>query len=194
MQAQVVEKMRNVYRVCRDIALFPKNLSKVKRIVDGHTYFPEKRRKPKSIRLKENLAYLLKNHEVNIYYNSYGLDIVGFHNEKDYISHREFILNRYDGNNRFITSHTGEYNYITLLRDKYVFSAYLASTLGQEFVPKSVGIINKGKVYLTESKEWLSVNKFLEQNFVYVLKKIDGECADGVSLVKNFEGRIISSE
>lgn len=52
--------MRNVYRVCRDIALFPKNLSKVKRIVDGHTYFPEKRRKPKSIRLKENLAYLLK--------------------------------------------------------------------------------------------------------------------------------------
>ena len=82
MQAQVVEKMRNVYRVCRDIALFPKNLSKVKRIVDGHTYFPEKRRKPKSIRLKENLAYLLKNHEVNIYYNSYGLDIVGFHNEK----------------------------------------------------------------------------------------------------------------
>ena len=49
MQAQVVEKMRNVYRVCRDIALFPKNLSKVKRIVDGHTYFPEKRRKPKSI-------------------------------------------------------------------------------------------------------------------------------------------------
>lgn len=73
MQAQVVEKMRNVYRVCRDIALFPKNLSKVKRIVDGHTYFPEKRRKPKSIRLKENLAYLLKNHECNIYYNSYGL-------------------------------------------------------------------------------------------------------------------------
>ena len=194
MQAQVVEKMRNVYRVCRDIALFPKNLLKVKRIVDGHTYFPEKRRKPKSIRLKENLAYLLKNHEVNIYYNSYGLDIVGFHNEKDYISHREFILNRYDGNNRFITSHTGEYNYITLLRDKYVFSAYLASTLGQEFVPKSIGIINKGKVYLTESKEWLSVNEFLEQNFVYVLKKIDGECADGVSLVKNFEGRIISSE
>ena len=38
------------------------------------------------------------------------------------------------------------------------------------------------------------MNKFLEQNFVYVLKKIDGECADGVSLVKNFEGRIISSE
>ena len=34
----------------------------------------------------------------------------------------------------------------------------------------------------------------MEQNFVYVLKKIDGECADGVSLVKNFEGRIISSE
>lgn len=54
------------------------------------------------------------------YYTSYGLDIVGFHNEKDYISHREFILNRYDGNNRFITSHTGEYNYITL---KYYFDA-----------------------------------------------------------------------
>ena len=59
-----------------------------------------------------------------------------------------------------------------------MFSAYLASTLGQEFVPKSIGIINKGKVYLTESKEWLSVNEFWNK-ICLCIKKIDGECADG---------------
>lgn len=194
MQAKVIERMRNVYRLCRDVALFPKNLLKIKGIIDGDTYFPEKQRKSKKTRLIDNFVYLLKNHEVNIYYNSYGLDIVGFRNESDYISHRKFILKRYDGNNRFITSHTGEYNYITILRDKYVFSSYLASTIGQEFVPESVGIIDRGKVYLTKSKEWIHINEFFEKDFIYVLKKIDGECADGVSLVKNLGGRIISDE
>ena len=91
MQAQVVEKMRNVYRVCRDIALFPKNLSKIKGIVDGHTYYPEKKRKSRLKRKKDNLIYLIKNREVNIYYNSYGLDIEGFHKENDYISHRNLF-------------------------------------------------------------------------------------------------------
>ena len=192
MQAQVVEKMRNVYRVCRDIALFPKNLSKRKGIVDGHTYNPEKKRKSRLKRKKDNLIYLIKHREVNIYYTSYGLDIEGFHKENDYISHRKFILKRDQGNSSVITSETGEYNYKTLLRDKYVFAAYLASTIGREYVPESVGIIDQGKVFVTENKEWLSIEKFFEKEFIYVFKKIDGECADGVELVKNMNNQVLS--
>ena len=70
MEAQVVRVLKEVYRTFRDVLLFPKNLLRTGHIVNSVTYYPEKERKSRRRRLAENILYLLKYHEVNIYYNS----------------------------------------------------------------------------------------------------------------------------
>lgn len=190
MKAKVVGILKEIYRVFRDVLLFPKNLLRTGKMVNSVTYYPEKERKSKGRRLMENILYLLKYHEVNIYYNSYGLDVKELYNEKDYIPHRKFVLNRERGNQKVKSTETGEYNYIVLLRDKYVFAAYLASTIGKRYVPQSIGIIHNREVFLVNKNRWISDEEFFNCTFQYVFKKIDGECADGVSLVKVSRGMV----
>ena len=190
MKAKVITVLQEVYRVFRDIYLFPRNLFRIRKIVNGVSYYPDRVRKSKKRRFVDNIIYLLKYHEVNIYYNSYGLDVNGLCNEKDYIPHRKFVLSRERGNQKVKSTATGEYNYIVLLRDKYVFSAYLASVIGQKYIPKSVGILCNNSVFLVAENTWISHEKFFKYTARYVFKKIDGECADGVYLVEISNGMI----
>lgn len=188
MKAKVITVLQEVYRVFRDIYLFPRNLFRIRKIVNGVSYYPDRVRKSKERRFVDNIIYLLKYHEVNIYYNSYGLDVNGLCNEKDYIPHRKFVLSRERGNQKVKSTATGEYNYIVLLRDKYVFSAYLSSVIGQKYIPKSVGILHNNGVFLVAKNAWISHDEFFNYTARYVFKKIDGECADGVSLVEMSNG------
>lgn len=194
MEECVIKVLKEIYRLGRDIVLIPHNISVIKQLVNGISYYPEKERKSKSLRWFENLKYLLKNREANIYYNSYGLDVKNFRNAKDFISHRKFVLAREQGNQRKLKSQTGSYNYITLLRDKYLFSAYLQTTLGSKYIPETIGIINKGDIYLVGAKKWVLPKDFFSGTFTYVFKKIDGECADGVSLVRLSEEKVYHDE
>lgn len=188
MEVQVTKFLREVYRILRDIMLFPQNILRIARLINNKTYYPEKERKSKWKRIAENILYLLKYHEVNIYYNSYGLDVKDFHDENNYIPYRKFVLNRDIGNQKIKWTETGKYNYIVLLRDKYVFSAYLASTLGKQYIPQNIGILDNENVFLLEMNMWVSCEEFFSRTFRYVFKKIDGECAEGVYLVKVSEG------
>ena len=188
MEVQVTKFLREIYRIIRDVILFPMNLFHIKNVINNKTYYPEKERKSKGKRIAENILCLLKYHEVNIYYNSYGLDVKDFHDENNYIPHRKFVLSREQGNQKVKCTETGKYNYIVLLRDKYVFAAYLASTLGKKYIPQNIGVLDNKKVFLIETNTWVSREEFFSRTFQCVFKKIDGECAEGVYLVKVSDG------
>ena len=183
MREKVIKLLEKVYRLCRDIILFPKNLLSISSLINRESNYWECTRKTKKRMWMENFLYLLKYHEINIYYISYGFDVKDLKKQKEYIPHRQFVLKRDEKNQTMIHSHTGSYNYIVLLRDKYVFSAYISSVLGKKFVPETIALISNGKIFDEKEQEWISYGDFFKKDQKVVFKLIDGECADGVYLV-----------
>ncbi len=180
-----------VARKAKDVLLFPKRVAAISKVIAKPSYYPEMKRKSKGEMWRENFVWLIKNKEVNNLYTSYGMDVEGFCNAKDYIPHREFCITRNRGNQRDIQSNTGDYNYIVLLRDKYLFASFLSSTIGERYVVPSVALITQGKAYLVQEKRWTNIAELLQEGSRYVYKVVDGECADGVMCVEVKDGVVI---
>ena len=173
------------------ILKFPKRVIGINRVINKKTYYPEYERKSKCEMWKDNFFWLIKNRELNTFYTSYGLDVKGLHNAKDYLSNYEFTLTRTIGNQKLKYTHTGNYNYINMLRDKYVFSAYITSVLGEQYVPKTIALIDGNRVFDEKLRSWLKLEEFFLDKKKVVFKTIDGECADGVELVDIDKGYVI---
>lgn len=184
----IVKKMSNSIEVAaaitKDILLFPKRVVSISKVINKPTYYPEMERKTKREMWWDNFVWLCKNNEVNELYTSFGMDVKGFRELDDFIPHREFCVKRNLGNQREIQSITGDYNYIVLLRDKYLFASYLSSTIGEEYIVPTVALISQGKAYLAEKKQWTDPSVLLKEGSRLVYKIVDGECADGVMLVE----------
>ena len=168
----------------KDILLFPKHVLQLSSVINKPSYYPEMERKSKREMWWENFLWLCKNNEVNELYTSFGMDIKGFRKAEDFIPHREFCSIRDLGNQKKIQTITGDYNYIVLLRDKYLFAAYLSSVLGEEYVVPTMALISQGKAYMVEERTWVDPTALLGEGSCNVYKGIDGECADGVMLVE----------
>lgn len=178
----------------KDVILFPKRVLTISKVINKPTYYPEKERKSKMEMWWENFVWLCKNREVNELYTSFGMDIKGFRDPDDYLPHRQFCITRNHGNQKDIQSITGDYNYIVLLRDKYLFANYLASTIGKESVVSTVALITMGKAYIVEEMDWKDPVVLLMEGSRFVYKVVDGECADGVMLVEVKNGYIYIDE
>lgn len=174
--------------------IFPREVMKIGRIINKPSYYPELERKSRREMWLDNFKWLVKNKELNSFYTSYGLDIKGLHRPEDFIPHHEFCRARNAGNQRIKYSVTGHYNYIVLLRDKYAFSSYLSSTIGEQYVVKNVALLRKGKAFLTDKKSWDSPEKLLLDGSKLIYKKIDGECAEGVMLVRVDGNTVIAGD
>lgn len=173
---------------------FPQRVLAINRIINKKTYYPEMKRKSKLKMWKENFLWLLKEKELNSFYTSYGLDVENFRNPSDYLPNYEFTYNRTLGNQRLKYSHTGNYNYLVLLRDKYVFASYMSSSLGEKVVPKTLGVIVGKEVFDYEKHSWSGLENYFSENKEVVFKYVDGECANGVALVKIHDGKVLTSE
>lgn len=178
------EKASSLTFQIKRILIFPKEVLRIGKIINKPSYYPEFERKSKREMWLDNFRWLVRNQELNFFYTSYGLDIKGLHRPEDFIPHHEFCRMRNLGNQKLKYSVTGHYNYIVLLRDKYAFSAYLASTIGEQSVVKTVALLSKGRAFLSDEKSWKSPEQLLLNGSELVYKNIDGECADGVMLVK----------
>lgn len=176
----------------KDAILFPKRVASISRVIDKPTYYPEMERKSKREMWWENFVWLCKNSEVNELYTSFGMDIKDFREAKDFIPHREFCRIRNQGNQQEIQSDTGDYNYIVLLRDKYLFASYLSTTIGEEYIVPTVALISQGKAYMAREKVWADPLELLTEGSRLVYKVVDGECAEGVMLVEVQEGRVLA--
>lgn len=184
----------HIVRNVKDYLLFPKRVLGISRIIDKPTYYPELEQKSRKEMWKDNFQWLCKYHELNQFYTSYGLDVKGYRNQDDFISHRDFCAMRNKGNQSLKMSITGNYNYIVLLRDKYAFAAYLASTIGKQSVINTLALISDGHAFLCEENRWTDIDTLLNEGSELVYKILDGECADGVMLVKVKKGMVYVEE
>lgn len=194
MKNKTIENLREIKFVTLALARLPKQISNIHKVIKKPSYYPEMKRKSELTMWIENFLWLIKNHELNPYYTSYGMDVKNFRNKKDFIPRHEFCRERNKGNQRVKNTISGSYNYIALLRDKYIFSAYLASTLGEKYVPRTIALIIGNRVYDVETKSWSDISAFLKKDQRVVFKLVDGECADGVDLVSVQNGKIIQGE
>ena len=172
----------------RDMVRIPRMLRVAFKFANLPTYYPEMERKGYAARVLDNMKWTLKNKDVNEYYTSYGLDIKNFHNPDDYMTFREFKLNREGAH--YLYPEKYRFDSRILLRDKYIFSCYLSSAIGKQYIPQTIGQIREDMVEVQDTKEIVSIEDFFSQDRHLICKKIDGECADCVMLLTSHEGKI----
>ena len=184
MLRQIVKTGKKVYSGIIYYVKLPSKILEIRKVVAMPSYYPEMERKTKSERWKDNLKWLMKNKEVNYLYTGYGLDVKDFRDPEDFISHRDFCMQRDAGVKIKRAFYGKPYNDVILLRDKYVFSAFIEATVGADAIPRTIGLFDNGEVFLHEEHRWVTVDQFCVDGFQYVFKDIDGTFGDGVKLVR----------
>ena len=185
---RTLEKSRKILSSVLFYIRLPGKILHIKDIVKQPTYYPERERKSESERWKDNFRWLMKHHELNALYTGYGLDVRSFRNPDDFVAHREFIRQRDAGVKNKQASYGRPYSDIILVRNKYIFSAYIEATVGKKAIPETIGLVDGSQVFLHDSKEWISLEEFCNKDFRYVFKTVEGTYGDGVKLIKNENG------
>lgn len=153
----------------------------------GECYYPEY-----SECRQNNLAVfcaqsvnILRYGKPNKFYFMYGFDIKGLRNKKEYVDYTRFMKQRSRLNNR-----AGLMSAVPILRNKDLFG--IVADAYSIPVPKNIGTVSDGKIFLYESQREVDIDKFLKENNIDAFaKKIDGECADGVFSVKSDGGQVL---
>lgn len=154
---------------------------------DAECYFPEMvdRRKSKKTIFIDQCKNIIKYGEPNKFYFLYGLDIKNFHKQDDFVDYSLFMIRR----NAMNWSLTW-FPPVSVLRDKALFGI-VAEAYGIN-VPKNLGVIKNGRVFSFEAKTTMPIQKYL-RNLIdgdVFIKKIDGECADGVFRIQINNGQL----
>lgn len=152
-----------------------------KELFSSQSYFTEfstSRKTPFRI-FFEQVINVIKYGTPNQFFFLYGFDIKGFRNKSDYIDQYVFVKRRNAMDKKLM-----EFPPIPILREKNVFGiiadAYNMNT------PHNIGEIYKGEIYLFKEKKKVTFtqenmrNFFAEGHKELFLKRMDGECADGV--------------
>lgn len=151
-----------------------KNLKNIKKVANEPSYYPELPRKTFIRRKKDLLVWLIKHKDFNIFYNTYGQDLLNNGNYNDFIPFYEFVKIRRENLRRSFEKCRS--NYECILNDKYVFNKFFCSILPNS-IPKIVAVINNGKL--------VSDNRFVNQfskipNGTYIIKPINSDSGKGV--------------
>ena len=113
-----------------------------------------------------------------------------FRAAEDFVAHREFIRERDAGIRIKQASYGRPYSDVILVRNKYIFAAYIEATVGKSAIPATIGLVDGERVFLHASKEWISLEEFCSKDFRYVFKSVEGTYGDGVKLIANENGRL----
>lgn len=148
-------------------------------------------RKCKLQMLWENLVWAWKYREPCTPYFEYGLDLKG-HNPNDYVGYNEFralrnILNIRQREN-LMTNYT--FNYLALVRDKFVFYQYCDS-LGIPH-PKTIAITQGGNISWYDGKimKFEPIDTILNHNMDAFCKEVSGELGRGAFTLNVIQGKI----
>lgn len=177
---KVFSSIRSVTRGTKNLLVLPFN----KQLYSAESYFPEmaSKRKSKFRILLDQCVYILKYSIPNTFYFLYGFDIKRLRNPKDYVDAFNVFSVARDRLNK-----TEGSPYI-VLRDKSLFGI-VAEAYGIN-TPKNLGIIQKGCFYNYSNKTTIPLSLFVkvqqpegnneDDNNHLFIKRIDGECANGV--------------
>lgn len=134
----------------------------------ARSYYPGEKRKSKSQILRDLLAYFIRHREINTYYYVYGFDRQNGVNKDQYLPYRVFRKIR-NARNLHPRNAAG-YNYVCLLRDKFVFSQFVAS-LGFP-TPRNVAICNETTITWLDHMRSTPLETVLHENE----RQFDGFC------------------
>lgn len=142
----------------------------------------------------ENLIWAFKYKEVCWNYFVYGLDNIG-RNPDDYMAYTEFRVIRNIINIRLRENiRTGyTFNYLALVRDKFIFYQYCKS-LGMPY-PHTIALLYNGKInwYDDGIMNEKDISSILDRNFTAFCKETTGEGGKGAFVLEVQEGRIYIS-
>jgi hypothetical protein len=97
--------------------------SHLKRIINEPSFYPHLRRKSLMSRILDNVSWCIKYHEINDWYNLWGIDLKGISGEnflsENVLEHTLMDINGEKGKNKT------RYNYVKLLDDKFLFYAIM---------------------------------------------------------------------
>lgn len=180
---RIISHLKSMYGYLQRIKGLPRHLQAIREQTNKPSYYPERKRKNKARIWLENLSFLFKYGESNIHYLSHGFDTLTKSEQENYLLEWPFSQMRDKGNQGIGKATRARYNSLVLLRDKYVFAAYLSSVLSPHIVPNTVGLIEGDMIYLMHEHCWRPLESFFQRSFNYVMKQCEGECADGVYMV-----------
>ena len=178
------------FRTWKRILKIPKYILRIPRNISKPSYYPEMERKSKSEMWWDNFKWILKNRELSPFYTSYGLDVKNFRNSEDFIPTPEFWESIKEGNRKPIKTAYGSYNYLALLRDKYVFSSFITGTIGSRYVPKTIALIDGGQAFRPQTGTWQSFADFCAEDGKSVFKVVDGTFGNDVFIADIRDGQV----
>ncbi len=144
----------------------------------SYSYFPEQKQKPHWRMLFEQLSWLLQNNEINTSYHRYGFDIEGKVNQTEYMPYRAFMHRRNDLNRDVSRG----FDYVCLLRDKFVFGQYLIS-LGFP-TPQNLAVGSRTGIRWLPGLVEQPLQTLVSRSLDVFCKDISGEMGAGVFALK----------
>lgn len=143
----------------------------------SRSYYPEEPTKSKVRVLSELLWWLLRSGEINNYYYVYGLDRKSVDRSRELLPYRQFrrIRNRYN-----LRIGRAPYNYVCLLRDKFVFSQFVTS-LGLA-TPRNLALLDANRVTWLDTNVTVPLQAIADRQDVALdgfCKKLGGIQGDG---------------
>lgn len=174
----LIRKITSLLRRMLDFYRTVRRIPEAKAIAELPSYYPDKPRKDRRQRIKDNVRWLLKYREVNEFYTLYGLDIADHEDPSVYKDYRSFMHERNAQN------HFGDVmSQLVLLRDKYLFYKYMAAAGFP--VAEVFAVMKDGNVY---DRNLNPVGEeYLRDQTDYFIKVANGECANFVKHIDSFE-------
>jgi putative polysaccharide biosynthesis protein len=117
----------------------------------------------------EQLWYILRTGEMNKYYYAYGFERKSKNDFKNYVPWLVFTNSRNRKNQLPSTPTYDSYNYICMLRDKFVFESF-CKRVGIN-TPTNIGMINDGFFHIIKEQKALSLNNINQIKIDAFLKK-----------------------
>lgn len=142
------------------------------------TYFPDEELKNKWAIWRDNVLWVLRHKEINRYYYVYGLDRKSSDNGNEIVGYRTFRSLRDKGN---LHPDTVNFNYASLLRDKFIFGQLLSSLHFP--TPKNIALLEHAELTWLESMKTVSLSSITQgtqatiDGFCKMLTGIKGEGA-----------------
>jgi hypothetical protein len=158
----------------------------------SQTYFPEHRQKGRLSIWLDNLAWIVRNKEINRFYYAYGLDRKDIDVGKEILSYREYRSIR---DRRNLRLKGMNFNYACLLRDKFIFGQLLNSL--QLPTPKNIALLDKSGITWLDTMKKFPLSSLVENGNVRVsgfCKKLTGIKGEGAFPLRVANGQIFADE
>lgn len=153
----------------------------------SQSYYPLEKRKSRLRILTDLVLWFFRYREVNFYYYVYGFDREHGFNVDDYLPYPIFYNIRNSKN--FHPTAAAGYNYVCILRDKFIFSQFVSS-LGFP-TPKNLALCDRGSITWLGDMRTVPLNDLLQDDniqfdaFCKMLSGINGRGAFPLRLREN---------